>query len=284
MRAKALAVGLMLVGAATTGPSHAAKIKHVFVIAFENQNASTVYRAGPTRTPLIDALQKDSAAAGAFEDELPGILSEPHYVWMEAGTNKFPDHTFGNSDADPSDKNSTASPEHLTAQIEASGRLTWTTYQESMGPANGACPITSAGRYAAKHNPFVFFRDVSGNPPSAKTPSCAAHTKPYADLRADLDASGIANIANYVLITPDLCNDMHGIKDQRRRETCPEPDLVHAGDKWLAVELPHLRDWANANSGVIFITWDQNAQDKAPTCLLRDRLWGESPLRESNSL
>jgi acid phosphatase len=250
----------MLVSAATASSSLAANIKHVFVIAFENQNAQTIYAGSPT-TPFINSLRKDFASAGAFQDELPGIASEPHYVWMEAGTNVFPDHAFGNSDADPKSTNSTASHEHLTAQIEHSGHLSWATYQESIGPQNGACPVTSGGKYAAKHNPFVFFQDVAGNPPAKNTPYCVDQTKPYPALAADLDEN---RVANYVFITPDLCNDMHGMWDKHRRPTCPNPQLVPAGDSWLQAALQRLIPWANANSGVIFITWDQNAGGRAP--------------------
>jgi hypothetical protein len=252
-------VGLaMLLGSATAGPSHAGKIKHVFVIAFENQNAETIYRGSPT-TPYINSLRKEHASAQAFRDELPALDSEPHYIWMEAGTNDFsPEHIFKNDDP-PSRKNSTKSQDHLIAKIE-DAKLRWMTYQESVGPTNGACPIKSGGRYAAKHNPFVFFHDVAGDPPNENKPYCVAHTKPYSAFAYDLKTS---SFADYVFITPDLCNDMHGMWDKRRRPTCPDHDLVRAGNNWLAKNLPDLISWVNANSGVIFLTWDENAGGKA---------------------
>jgi hypothetical protein len=40
---------------------------------------------------------------------------------------------------------------------------------------------------------------------------------------------------------------------------CPhgDPANILAADQWLAKELPQLIDWVNANSGVIFLTWDE---------------------------
>ena len=264
MRVKVLAVSsVMLMSAATASPSLASNIKHVFVIAFENKNAEVIYRGSP-RTPYINSLRKDFASAGAFADELPDLDSEPHYIWMEAGTNDFsPEHVF-KTDGDPSRTNSTASHDHLAAQIQAaSGRVSWMTYQESV--RLGVCPTKSEGRYAAKHNPFVFFQDVSGNPPKSNTQFCIDHTRPFSDLTGDLKSGGIAN---YVFITPDLCNDMHGMWDRRRRPICPDHDLIRSGDKWLAKNLPDIIKWASANSSVIFLTWDENAGGHAPIAFL----------------
>ena len=263
MRGIVLAVSsVLLMGAATATPSLAAKIKHVFVIAFENEDAKAV-TGNPRSAPYIHSLLEDYASATDFEDELPDLDSEPHYIWMEAGTNAFSDHTFATDD-DPSRANSTSSQEHLAAQIAASGRVTWATYQESIEPRNGACPIRSAGRYAAKHNPFVFFHDVAGNPPNSKAQDCKDHTKPYSAFAADLQAGAVAD---YVFITPDLCHDMHGIM-VRRKQICPDHDLVHAGDSWLKTELPRIIDWAKANAGIIFLTWDENARRGAPIAFL----------------
>jgi len=110
----------------------------------------------------------------AFADPLPDSLpSEPHYVWMEAGTNAFSDRTF-TSDSNPSSSNSTSSTAHLSTQITAAGS-TWLSYQEGLNSTTGACPIASSGFYAPKHDPFVFFQDISGNPPSDTNARCAAH-------------------------------------------------------------------------------------------------------------
>lgn len=136
-----------------------------------------------------------------------------------------------------------------------SSAVTWMSYQE--GITAGRCPIVSFDLYAAKHNPFVFFEDVSGNPPSRTNQFCIDHHKPYSAFAADLAAN---TIANYVFITPNLCNDMHGDKK------CPKGvHRITAGDNRLKAELPRIIDWVTQNAGVIFIVWDEgNATKKLP--------------------
>src|SRR5690606_30952341 len=132
------------------------------------------------------------AHAVNFMDPLPTwVPSEPHYVWMEAGTNALPDHVFeDNSDA--SALNSTGTGLHLVAQIRRAADDDWMTYQEGIDSATGACHIESSGFYAAKHNPFVFSRDVSGNPPSKTDAYCASHHRPLTALAGDLAAEAMA--------------------------------------------------------------------------------------------
>jgi hypothetical protein len=74
-------------------------ISHVFIIMMENQNASDVYNS--SNAPYINQLMAEYGYATNFQDALPSsIPSEPHYVWLEAGTNAFADRTFtGDSDA-----------------------------------------------------------------------------------------------------------------------------------------------------------------------------------------
>jgi phosphatidylinositol-3-phosphatase len=175
-----------------------------------------------------------------------GVPSEPHYVWLEAGTNAFADHTF-TTDKSPSASNSTASTAHLATQIEEAG-LSWTAYEEGIDAATGGCPIAGSGFYAPKHDPFVFFQDVAGSPPGESTPGCAAHMKPITSLGPDL-ASGA--VADYIFITPDLCHDMHGAS------ACPGGDVIKAGDDWLRSNLAPVLAFANANAGVVFVVWDE---------------------------
>ncbi|HEV7557003.1 MAG TPA: alkaline phosphatase family protein [Kofleriaceae bacterium] len=227
------------------GAAHA--IKTVFVIPMENKANSAIY-GNTTDAPYINGLLTTMAAhATKFGDELPALPSEPHYVWMEAGTNALGDKTF-TTDADSSAGNSTNNTQHLVAQLMTAG-ISWTSYQE--GITSGTCPISSTGDYAAKHDPFVFFQDIVGSPPSKSAPICASHHKSYADFPADL----AAGLTGYIYITPDLCHDMHGAAD------CPsgttDPSNIQAGDTWLSTELPRIVDYANAHDGVVLITWDE---------------------------
>src|SRR5262245_24855772 len=249
-----------VVGLLANAHADAGSIKHVFVIAMENRDAGLIYRDA-NRAPYIhNTLLPNYAHATNFVDELPDLPgeppnpSEPHYIWIEAGTNRFADHTF-NSDADPiaaHRTNNTGSKDHLVSQMKAAN-VSWMTYQEGLDPKRtGACPIVSSGHtfYAAKHNPFVFFKDVSGDPPSSTNTECISHTKPYTELRRDMNKN---SISSYVFVTPNLCNDMHGALG------CKTLDPVKRGDNWLKAELPPIIKWADKNAGVIFITWDEGA-------------------------
>jgi hypothetical protein len=224
-----------------------APIEHVFVVALENHDLGTIVGNAGSASFINDELLAKYASAANFIDRLPiDIPSEPHYVWMEAGTHTFDDHTF-TSDDPPSATNSTSSPDHLATQLAQHG-LTYTAYQEGIDGKTGACPIEGSNYYQPKHDPFVFFQDISGNPPSKSNAKCAAHHKPLTQLEDDLRSG---DIANYNFITPDLCHDMHG------DEACSEADTIQASDDWLRAHLPALIDFCDANAGVVFVVWDE---------------------------
>lgn len=252
-------------------PAEAATIRHVVVIAMENKDS--VKAGGGTHNfiygntgdaPWINGVFAGEAArADNFADELSAYNSQPHYMLMEAGTNKFADTVF-TCDNDPLQPcgylsrkpNWTRSSDHLAAQIEAAGnpKLTWMTYQEDIDPrTTGACPIHSAGLYATKHNPFVYFADVSGAPPSADDARCAAHTRDLSRFAADLRADAVAS---YVFVTPNLCHDMHGAGG------CGAND-VRNGDDFLKSFLPPLLAWAKTHDAVVFVTWDEGRKGLA---------------------
>ena len=109
----------------------------------------------------------------------------------------------------------------------------------------------SSGAYAAKHDPFVFFKDVAGSPPSASAPICSAHHRSYADFAHDLQAG----VSGYVFITPDLCHDMHG--DSQCASGTGTASNIKAGDAWLAAELPAIIAYTQSHNAVIFLTWDE---------------------------
>lgn len=244
--------------------------RHVIVIAMENKDAteSDVGGRGFIYGNMRDApyingvLAPQAARAEKFIDELVKDRSQPHYILMEAGRSAFEDTRF-KCDNDPltncdfmlGRQNWTKSREHLTAQIEASRErgLSWMTYQEGIDPkTTGACPIHSSDRYAAKHNPFVYFGDVAGEPPSADNANCIAHTRDLGQFAGDMAAG---KLASYVFVTPDLCNDMHGASG------CKGSDVA-AGDRFLKEFLPPVLDWAQANKAVIFVVWDEGSVSK----------------------
>jgi hypothetical protein len=223
--------------ASTTNP-------YVFLVLMENHSASQVI--GSKDAPYINSLVAAYATATNYTTTVHP--SEPNYIWLEAGSNNTGDITFTN-DNDPSATNSTTTTQHLATQL-TTAKLTWKSYQEGLDANTGLCPITSVGapeNYAAKHNPFVFFQDVSGNPPSATNAFCIAHHAPFSQLPSDLAAG---SVANYNFVTPNLCDDMHGASGCGSK-------LVKAGDTWLSNNLPQMINWVNAHGGVVLVVWDE---------------------------
>ncbi len=223
----------------------------VIIIPMENKDSTEIY-GDTTDAPYINGLIGSGGIAAHttnFNDELALALpSEPHYIWMEAGTNAFSDHTF-TTDDDSSAANSTSSTEHLATQLNTAGR-TWTAYAE--GITSGTCPISSNfSEYAPKHSPFVFFQDISGATPSATTAGCEAHYKAFTDLAGDLAGT----LPNYVFITPDLCDDMHG--DLLCASGLGDSTNIAAGDAWLKTNLPPLIAYTQTHDATIFVVWDE---------------------------
>jgi hypothetical protein len=229
------------------GPAGLPAIKTVFVIVLENHDWASI-KGSPSAPYLNGTLLTKGAHAEQYFNP-PGLHpSEPNYIWLEAG-----DSLGLVTDGDPSPSRSVpAGTDHLVAQLERAGK-SWRSYQE--GISAGTCPVHSAGLYAAKHDPMVFFQDVSGSPPSAANARCAAHVRPLSELAGDLAAD---RGADYSFIVPNLCNDMHGASG------CPA-NLIKASDDWLARVVPTiLTSRAYNDDGALFITWDESERGDHP--------------------
>jgi hypothetical protein len=225
-------------------PSLPQVLPTIFLILMENHNWSDI--AGNPSAPYINnTLLPISSYARAYYNP-PGIHpSEPNYLWLEAGTN------FGIfNDAEPS-LNHQSTSMHLVTLLDHA-HISWKSYQEDI--SGTVCPLDPTGLYAPKHNPMVFFDNVTdtNNPQSA---FCIAHERPYTELATGLQKN---TVANYNFITPNLCDDMH--------DTCaPSYNSVQQGDTWLSHQIPLiLASQAYKAGGVIFITWDEGEGGDGP--------------------
>ncbi len=230
--------------AATPTPTNATNKKTVFLILMENHNWSDI-KNSPS-APYINKTLLPMASYAQQYFNPPGIHpSEPNYLWLEAGTN------FGiYNDADPG-ANHQSTTQHLVTLLNKA-HISWKSYQE--GISSTVCPLTGNGVYAPKHNPMVFFDDVTNiNDPNSSY--CIAHVRPYTELATNLQQN---TQASYNFITPNLCDDMH--------DTCaPLNDSVKQGDSWLAQNLPAiLNSQAYKNGGIVFITWDEGEGGDGP--------------------
>jgi len=219
-------------------------IKTVWIILMENHNWSSI--KGSSSAPYINNTLLPMASHAEQYFNPPAIHpSLPNYLWLEAGTN------FGIlNDNDPS-VNHQSTTQHLVTLLQNKA-ISWKTYQENI--SGTTCPLTSSGLYAVKHNPFVYFDDVTNNQ-SSTSGNCINHVRPFTELATDL-AQG--TVAQYNFITPNLCDDMH--------DSCkPTKNPVKQGDTWLANNIPTiLNSAAYQAGGAIFITWDEAATGDGP--------------------
>lgn len=201
----------------------AAEIQHIVIIVEENKPESGII--GNLAAPYINSLAKqNSLAANYFAATNPSL---PNYIALTSGT------TAGiTSDCNPPGGNCSANVKNIADSIEASGR-TWKEYAESMP---SPCYINNSGEYAVKHNPFLYYPDISNN-----SERCSSHDVPFSDFYKDLNS----NLPNYSFITPNLCNDMHDCS-------------VATGNAWLENVVPKiLNSSAFKQRSLLILTWDE---------------------------
>jgi len=211
-------------------------VQTVFVIVLENHNWSD-FKGNPDAPFMNGALLPMASHCEQYYNPPGNHPSELNYVWLEAGTNLVPD------DNDPA-VNHQNTTNHLTTQLRNAG-VSWKAYQEDIDPT--VVPLTATNGYVPRHNPFVFFDDITGtNDPNDSYG--IAHIRPYTELAGDLTNN---SVARYNFITPNLCDDGH--------DACaPQFDSIRQADDWLASEIPKiLESAAYSNNGAIFITWDE---------------------------
>jgi phospholipase C len=188
-------------------------VQTVFVILLENHDWADI--SGSTNAPFINGTLLPMASHCEQYYNPPGLHpSEPNYLWLEAGTN------FGIlNDNSPGAKHQNTT-NHLATQLHDAG-ISWKTYQEDI--TGTVVPLTAINNYVPRHNPSVFFDDITGT----NDPNDAygiAHIRPYSELAGDLTNY---SVARYNFITPNLCGDGHN--------TCtPQKNSVQQIDDWLA--------------------------------------------------
>jgi hypothetical protein len=197
----AAAVGLVAasMGAASADPSphRSAKqhIDHFYVIMLENHSKSSVI--GDVNAPYMTSLARRYSMASSYY----GVThpSMPNYIASIAGDN------FGIQDDNDQDVVNLDRP-NLVDELEAA-HVRWGAYMDTLpadklarfGPTLADGTVVSL--YAKKHNPFVLFDSVKNSP------ARMAKVKDYSALETDL---GSARAPQFVWISPNQCNDMHG--------------------------------------------------------------------------
>ena len=241
---KALRIIVLLLLPASLMAANLPPIQTVFVILMENHDWAE-FKGSPS-APYLNSTLLPMASHCEQYLGVPGLRpSLPNYLWLEAGTN------FGIFDNELPDVNHQSTTNHLTAMLDAAG-ISWRTYQEDIDGT--FVPLFYTNSYAPRHNPFIYFDDVTGTN-DLNNAYGIAHNRPYTEFAADLSNN---TVARYNFITPNLCNGGH--------DSCPTNyDPVLQTDNWLASEMPQiLASAAYQSNGAVFITWDEPTEDNAP--------------------
>jgi phospholipase C len=191
---------------------------HVIVIVFENKEEQQVIgaRDAPTFTRLARTYARLRDYHGVSHPSLPNYLA-----LVSGGTHGI------RSDC----TSCTVTGRSLADTLEQAGR-TWKTYAEGL-PRPGFTGAF-AGRYAKKHDPFLYFRDVAASPARRR------NVVPLTQLAADLRAQ---QLPDFALVVPDACHSMHDCS-------------VSTGDRWLARTIPPLLDVPDT---AVFVTFDEGS-------------------------
>jgi hypothetical protein len=269
------------------------QIRHVFVLMLENQNASVTFASNPPAPYLARTLPRQGALLTNYYGI--GHASLDNYVALVSGQApnqktqldcpRFADFVLEQPGLDAHGQalgSGCVYPnivKTLPDQLEAR-KLSWMGYMEDMGkdplreqatcghPPIGAQDYTliatTRDKYAAKHNPFVYFHTIIDD-----QVRCDAHVVNLDRLPRDLQS--LATTANYVFITPNLCNDGH------------DPECIDGSPGGFVAMEAFLRKWvplitasaAFKRDGLLVITFDEsegNGPEGFTSCC------GEKPL------
>src|SRR3954471_17179147 len=212
---------LAVAGCASSETTHAAPSRsHVVVVMMENKERGSVI--GSRSAPYVNRLARRYATPRNYFGVAHPSL--PNYLALLGGS------TFG-VHSDCTDCNQGAT--NLVDQLEGAG-VSWKGYMEGMPRAcfTGA----SSGRYAKKHNPFLYFDSIVSDPERC------AKVVPGSRLKADLRND---RLPEFAFITPDLCNDTHDCS-------------VSHGDRYLSGLIPPLLR-ALGPDGFLVLAWEEGS-------------------------
>ncbi len=205
----------------TQNASRLPPFSHIYTIVMENKEFGSI--VGSPAAPYLNSLIAQYGLATNYT----GVAhpSEPNYFALFSGS------TQGAT----GDGVYNLTGQNLADQIEAAGK-TWRVFAEnvSLNCFTGSIAINGEdglGYYARKHEPAISFTDIRRSPARCTNITDLTHFDPTA--------------ANYQLIIPNLCNDMHDCS-------------VGVGDNFLKGFVPKiLNSPAWQQGGILFIVWDE---------------------------
>jgi hypothetical protein len=148
----------------------------------------------------------------------------------------------------------------------------FTTIKPALTPALSSSDIVLL--YAAKHNPFVYFRSVQeGDQPGSSLANIVGFDGPnglYADLRS-------GSVPAYSFVVPNQCNDQHGRgnagpfcafdPNDNGTQAGLNPALIQQGDvtvRRLVTAIKESPMWFQGQNAIV-VVWDEDDYSVAPT-------------------
>jgi phosphatidylinositol-3-phosphatase len=195
---------------------------HVVVVVMENEEAGGVL--GSADAPYLNALARRYAVAtSSYAIRHPSL---PNYLALTSGS------THGIT-SDCTDCH--VGGRNIVDQLEAAHR-SWKAYMEDL--PRPCSPVASAGGYAKKHDPFLYYDDIVHNPARCR------RVVGFGTLTGDLRHG---TLPAFSFITPNLCHDMHDCD-------------VATGDRFLSGLVPGLLRELGPH-GFLVITWDEGSSN-----------------------
>jgi hypothetical protein len=247
-------VALLVPLTADAGPKRV-PVRRVFVYVMENTSFGDV--VGSKDAPYLNSLVKQYALATRYTAS--GHASLDNYIAMTSGQPPNPatsgDCFFYGSPLCIQDV------PNIADQLEAAHR-TWRGYMDSM-PAPCAhtaenTPEASQTGYTPRHNPFVYYRSIMGDPAR-----CAKHVVPLTELWRDQRRG---TVPDYAFISPDTCHDGHD-----SGAGCQEGGGVKEADSFARRTIPRiLADRSFAEGALLVLTFDEGGIGSDDTPLSAD--------------
>jgi phosphatidylinositol-3-phosphatase len=196
---------------------------HFVVIVLENRESDEVIGSGSAR--YVNTLARQGALAIDYHAITHPSL--PNYIALLAG-----DPLGIASDCTDCQARGAALPDQLER-----AHIDWRAYME--GLPRPCYAGASAGGYAKKHDPFMYFRQIAGDP--ARCRKVVPLTRLAGDLRG-------GRLPPFAWITPNLCDDGHD---------CPTASV----DRFLAHLVPYLLTGLGPQ-GLLAVVWDEGTSNR----------------------
>ena len=198
------------------------RFQHVILVVFENEEVDSIL--GNSDAPNFNRLAARYATVVNYDAVAHPSL--PNYLALISGSTQGID-----SDCTDCIVGGTSIADTLAA-----AKKSWKLYAEGL-PSVGFTGA-SAGRYAKKHNPFVYFR-------RNLTRSRLQRVVPLTQFASDVARN---RLPAFSLIVPDLCHDMHDCS-------------VSTGDTWLGQFVSPLLAGTRLRNSVLFVVFDEGTSD-----------------------